>query len=62
MTAIRQRLEGLAAIPEHMMTDAQLDRIIMRGMTPAQRAKYRTATPEVKTAFLEQIVAGGARQ
>jgi hypothetical protein len=59
---IRQRLEGLDATPEHMMTDAQLDRIVMRGMTPAQRAKYRTATPEEKTAFLEQIVAGGPSQ
>jgi hypothetical protein len=40
------------------LTDAQLNRLIESGLTRAQRKKYRAATPEVITAFLEQIVAG----
>jgi hypothetical protein len=44
------------------LTDDQLNRLIESGLTRAQRKKYRAARPEVITAFLEQIVAGGPRQ
>jgi hypothetical protein len=44
------------------LTDAQLNRLIESGLTRAQRKKYRDATVEVMTAFLEQTVAGGPSQ
>lgn len=65
MSVLHRRLDRLDGGRSHGnvrdMSDAQLHRIIMQPMPPAQLAKYKAATPEELGALLERI-AGGTTQ
>jgi hypothetical protein len=52
------KLDGGPVVDLRDMSDRQLDRLITRGMTPAQREKYRNGTPEEVDAMLQAIIAG----
>ena len=53
------RLDGGALLYCDHMSDGQLDRLIIRGMTPAQSEKYRTGATEEIDAMLQAIIAKG---